>query len=205
MSTPILLVLALIQAPAPPGNISAGVLGGDFQPLVAATEPVLAPRAAAPAVMQAIRVSSTDAWGCAYGSSSYCRHESAVTVEGSGLPFPPMLDPCPWTGQCVGFYPSSASFNAGQFVAWQWRWGAAVEFEQTNRGLADGKAIMEARAREAAARQGSQAAQHSVSIAPRLGGGGYSPPAQSYAAPASAGSVGGAAATGGGGRGKDLP
>ena len=190
MSFPLFLALALIQAPAAPNTFNASSVGGKFQSLVPATEPVLARRTEALAEPLAIRVSSTDAWGCVYGSAYYCRHMSAVAGAPGYLSLP-MADPCPWTGQCVGLYPSGANFDAGSFVAWQWKWGPAIEFEQTNRGLADGKPIMEARAREAAARDAARSSLQNTSYPSHDFGGAYSPPSPSYSPPP---------ATSGGGR-----
>jgi len=185
MSTPLFLVLALLQAPAAANTFNTSGVGGDFHALVRATEPVLAPRAEAAAPPLAIRASSTDAWGCVYGSSYYCRHLSAV-ADGSGRLMLPVADPCPWTGQCVGLYPSGSSFDAGQFVAWQWKWGPAIEFEQTNRGLIDGKPIVEARAREAAARDAARSSLQTPTYSSSQNAGGYSPPGQSYSPPPAA-------------------
>jgi len=181
MATSLMLALALIQAPAAPHAFSPSGAVGEYLPLVEATKPTLAPRPATPAPILAIRTSSTDAWGCAYGSSYYCRHSSAV-VGGAGILPIPTLDPCPWTGECVALYPTGSSFNAGRFVAWQERWGPSIEFVQTNRGLIDGKAIMEARAREAAARNGTRSSLQTPARASGAGGT-YTPSTPSYGPP----------------------
>jgi hypothetical protein len=183
--TPLLLGLALIQAPSPPKDLAPG----DLPESVPVTEPVLAPRAAVPAGPIPLRLSSTDAWGCVYGSSYYCRHRSAVTYESRVLQSP-AADPCPWTGECVAVYPSGSSLNPGRFVAWEWRWGPIMEFMETSRGLIDGRRIMEARARDAAARDVASSSRQTSVSASTKGGGSYNPPTQSYSPPAaSAGAV----------------
>jgi len=187
MATSLMLALALIQAPAAPHAFSAAGAAGEYLPLVETSEPTLAPRPETPAPILAIRTGSTDARGCRYGSSYLCRHPSAVMAGPGILPIP-TLDPCPWTGECVALFPSGSNFNAGRLVAWQWRWGPSTEFVESNRGLIDGRAIMDARAREASLQGAGRS--------PGSGGGGYQPATQGFSPPP-ASTGGGQASTGG--------
>jgi hypothetical protein len=201
MPTPLLLALALTQAPNASSTLTAAAMSGDGLNFVLATQPVLAPHAAVRAEPIPLRFGSTDAWGCAYGSSYYCRHPTAVVGQWTTLQ-PPTLDPCPWTGPCIALYPSGSNIDAGRFVAWQWRWGPIMEFMETNRGLIDGKPIMEARAREAAARNAARSSPQTRVSVPANAGGSHNPPAQAYSPPAAASR---SIPSGGRGGGKDLP
>ena len=75
----------------------------------------------------------------------------------------------------MALYPSGSSFDAGAFVAWEWKWGPSIEFERNNRGLIDGKAIVEAKAREAALRDASRSSLHTPTSAIHLDGRGPFP------------------------------
>jgi hypothetical protein len=208
MPTPFLLALALIQGPSSASVLPADAMRGDGPEFVFATEPVLASRAPVRARPISLRLASTDAWGCASDSAYYCRHPTAVVSQWTPLP-PPTLDPCPWTGQCIAPFPSGSNFNAGRLVAWEWRWGPIMEFMETSRGLIDGKPIMEARAREAAARNASRSSRRTPVSVPASSGGSRSPPTQVYSPPTQVYSRPPAAArsvpSGGRGSGNALP
>ena len=186
MTASVLLALAFLQAPGPSNVLSPAAPLGEASILLIQTEPVLAPRSPVSAVSHlpvstapiTLRLSTTDVWGCVYGSPYYCRHASAVT-EGS-IPFLGVqglqgeLDPCPSSGPCApAYYISGSSLYGGQIVAREWRWGPSEEFVSTNRGLAAGKVIMESRAREAAARQSEHQVRQAMPPG-QVGGGAYS-------------------------------